>query len=73
MTFKPSKNLMAKAQGLMSKGRFVKSIDLNVPDEVEFTGHKMCRVIFLDTNTGETGCTYMKLTAQPQGVSNENN
>ena len=73
MTFKPSKGLMQKAQGLMSKGRFVKSIDLKVPDEVEYTGHKLCRVIFMDTNTGETGCTYMKLNAQTKGVSNENN
>ena len=65
---------MAKAQGLMSKGRFVKSIDLQVPDEPEFkTGDARCRVIFLDTATGEIGCTYMKLNAQTKGYADENN
>ena len=73
MIFKPSKQLMKKAQGYMSKGRFVKSIDLQVPDEPEFkTGDARCRVIFLDTNTGEEGCLYMKLNPQTHGVSNDN-
>jgi hypothetical protein len=63
---------MQKAQGLMSKGRYVQSIDLKVPEDLEFqVGDPRCRVIFLDTNTGETGCTYMKLNAKHKGYEDE--
>ena len=72
MTFKPSSTLIRKAQNMLSKGRYVQGIDLNIPDEIEFKrGFKRCRVMFIDTNTGETGCTYMKLNAQTKGVSDE--
>lgn len=61
MEFKPSQRLIQKAQGMLSDGRYVQSIDLNLPDGHEFRfGDPMCRVIYIDTNNGEKGCLYMK-------------
>ena len=69
MTFTPGPSLMKKAQGMMSRGRYVQSIDLEIPEELDSLGEPRCRVIFLDTITGETGCTYIKINEYPPGVS----